>query len=311
MTPDDLDAILAGATDPAAATLARALREAWAEQEHLRELVERASAQVHAVAAERDAAEQRANRLALDINVRDAILDRAGAKLGWPSGLSVASYWRDRMEAAVDETAGRISKLENLVAQARESYPRAEVLRMLDAAGVEGVGIVDRVRELVSERDEWKRAAEKREVDGAALSSRLRADKATERQRAERAEQERDAALAAVDAVRADYAPRREPPTADEVRAVAGLWEHRGGQYVPGAPFLAMRELGSNETVPIVLHLDAEHDEVSIVTESTRGVHSEPLTNALHVLASWCAVGPTGPVAWSELARLVEGVRRG
>ncbi len=206
MTPDDLDAILAGATDPAAATLARALREAWAEQEHLRELVERASAQVHAVAAERDAAEQRANRLALDINVRDAILDRAGAKLGWPSGLSVASYWRDRMEAAVDETAGRISKLENLVAQARESYPRAEVLRMLDAAGVEGVGIVDRVRELVSERDEWKRAAEKREVDGAALSSRLRADKATERQRAERAEQERDAALATVRTLNADIA---------------------------------------------------------------------------------------------------------
>ena len=122
---------------------------------------------------------------------------------------------------------------------------------------------------------------------------------------------ERDAALAAVDAVRADYAPRAEPPTADEVRAVAGLWEHRGGEYVPGAPFLAMRELGADEAVPIVLHLDAEHDEVSIVTESTRGVHSEPITNALHVLASWCAVGPTGPVAWSELDRLVEGVRRG
>lgn len=32
------------------------------------------------------------------------------------------------------------------------------------------------------------------------------------------AREERDAALAAVDAVRADYAPRAEPPTADEVR---------------------------------------------------------------------------------------------
>lgn len=288
MTPDDLDAILAGATDPAAATLARALREAWEEQEHLRGIVERASAQVHAVAAERDAAEQRANRLAMDINTRDAILDRAGAKLGWPSGLSVASYWRDRMEAAVDETAGRISKLENLVAQARESYPRAEVLRVLDAAGVEGVGIVDRVQALVSERDEWKRAAEKREVDGAALASRLRADKATERQRAERAEQERDAALAAVDAVRADYAPRAEPPTADEVRAVSQLW-------------------GRDHAVRCVMWRSDEHGRWS-ESWNTEGcaadVKASPNT-------TYMLFGPTGPVAWSEIARIVEGVRRG
>ena len=113
-------------------TLARALREAWAE---------------------RSKADARADRLAYAVNTRDAILDRAGAKLGWPSGLSVASYWRDRMCDAVDETAARISRLENTVAQARESYPRAEVLRVLDAAGVEGVGIADRVRRLVSDRD--------------------------------------------------------------------------------------------------------------------------------------------------------------
>ena len=35
---------------------------------------------------------------------------------------------------------------------------------------------------------------------------------------------ERDAALAAVDAVRADYAPRHEPPREEEVRAVSRLW---------------------------------------------------------------------------------------
>ena len=41
-------------------------------------------------------------------------------------------------------------------------------------------------------RDEWQGVAGQREVDGAALASRLRADKAANRGRAERAEQERD-----------------------------------------------------------------------------------------------------------------------
>lgn len=150
-----------------ALTLAAALREAWAT---------------------RDAADARANRLALDINTRDAILDRAVQKLGWPTALSCASHWRDRMCAAIDETAGKISKLENLVSHARESYPRAEVLRVLDAAAVLPGSVVDRVQRLVERCAELTR--------------------------------ERDAAIAAVDAVRADYAPRREPPTADELDAV-------------------------------------------------------------------------------------------
>ena len=158
-------------------TLARALREAWAERDSAREsamadeVVMRmvahrlgmpldATAPLAAVATGAMAAvdklragSARADRLAHAVNLRDAILARAGAKFGWPSGLSVTSGWRDRMCDAVDETAARISRLENLVAQARESYPRAEVLRALDAAGVEGVGIVDRVRRLVSDRD--------------------------------------------------------------------------------------------------------------------------------------------------------------
>ena len=98
---------------------------------------------------------------------------------------------------------------------------------------------------------------------------------------------------------------RAEPPTAAEVHAVARLWEHRGGEYVPGAPFLAMRELGPDEAVPIVLRLDADDDGVSIVREDGRGVHSEPLTDALHVLVSWCAIGPDGPLSWARVAELV------
>lgn len=141
MTPADLDALTHGAADPAVATLARALREAWAE---------------------RSKTDARADRLAYAVNLRDAILARAGAKFGWPSGLSVTSGWRDMMERAVDETAAKLSRLENTIAQSRESYPRAEVLRMLNAAGVEGVGIVDRVRRLMSERDALRAIVEKR-----------------------------------------------------------------------------------------------------------------------------------------------------
>ena len=123
---------LVPSADADVATLARALWEAWAE---------------------RDAQTIRAHRASEALYPRNAILSRAGAKLGWPSHMSSASYWADMMERAIDETAATISRLENLVAQARESYPRAEVLRVLDAAGVEGVGIVDRVRRLVSDRD--------------------------------------------------------------------------------------------------------------------------------------------------------------
>ena len=220
-----------------ALTLAAALREAWAT---------------------RDAADARANRLALDINTRDAILDRAVQKLGWPTALSCASHWRDRMCAAIDETAGKISKLENLVSHARESYPRAEVLRVLDAAAVLPGSVVDRVQRLVERCAELTR--------------------------------ERDAAIAAVDAVRADYAPRREPPTAEEVRAVSRLW---------GRPVVAMllRTLHGPAVEYASLLLRVADDGVI-----EAGDHSHA---ALVDAESWLFIGPTGPVAWSELAALI------
>ena len=88
MKPADLDAIVASTTDPAAATLARALREAWAEQEHLRELVERASEQVHAVAAERDALN----------DARNVLTD------------AVATLTQERDEARAERRAARLDR---------------------------------------------------------------------------------------------------------------------------------------------------------------------------------------------------------
>ena len=216
-----------------ALTLAAALREAWAT---------------------RDAADARANRLALDINTRDAILDRAVQKLGWPTALSCASHWRDRMCAAIDETAGKISKLENLVSHARESYPRAEVLRVLDAAAVLPGSVVDRVQRLVERCAELTR--------------------------------ERDAAIAAVDAVRADYAPRREPPTVDEVRALAALnpwWSATMIRFPHGPGY------------------------EGVVAANIRSGPRLPWPR----LMTWLAIGPDGPVSWSRLAALVAEVRRG
>jgi len=97
---------------------------------------------------------------------------------------------------------------------------------------------------------------------------------------------ERDAALAAVDAVRADYAPRSEPPTAEEVRAMSQLW-------------------GRDHAVRCVMWRSDEHWRWS-ESWNTEGcaadVKASPNT-------TYMLFGPTGPVAWSELARLVEGVR--
>ena len=99
---------------------------------------------------------------------------------------------------------------------------------------------------------------------------------------------ERDAALAAVDAVRADYAPRREPPTADEVRAVSRLW-------------------GRDHAARCVAWRSDEHGRWS-ESWNTGGfaVEVKASPNAAYML-----FGPTGPVAWSELAALVRGGDRG
>jgi hypothetical protein len=88
----------------------------------------------------------------------------------------------------------------------------------------------------------------------------------------------RDAAVAALDAVRADYAPRREPPTADEVRALDAInptW---------GATVLRFRD-GTQQIIGI----------------TSASCASWPR------LATWLALGPDGPVSWSELAALVAG----
>jgi len=104
---------------------------------------------------------------------------------------------------------------------------------------------------------------------------------------------ERDAALAAVDAVRADYAPRREPPTADEVRAVSRLW---------GA-----------SNAPALLQIPRGLVTANVSAGARGGIvgWTEPDVRRVAAAESWLLLGPTGPVAWSELARLVEGVRRG
>ena len=132
MTPADLDALIESTTDPAAATLARALREAWAERDG-------------ADRARRDA-DSRASQLALAVNARDRVLDLAATVLGWPPAPTPA----EAIDAAL-ATVAKIARLENDLRQLRESYPRAEVLRMLDAARVPAGGIVQRVAWLIAE----------------------------------------------------------------------------------------------------------------------------------------------------------------
>lgn len=109
---------------------------------------------------------------------------------------------------------------------------------------------------------------------------------------------ERDAALAAVDAVRADYAPRREPPTADEVRALAGLW----GDGID-TQWVACFDADTHVATVVFVGFDFAGD---VACRSFVGSRLDA-----GAFATWEARGPTGPVAWSELARLVEGVRRG
>lgn len=100
--------------------------------------------------------------------------------------------------------------------------------------------------------------------------------------------QERDAAIAAVDAVRADYAPRREPPTADEVRAVSRLW-------------------GRDHAARCVSWRSNEHGRWS-ESWNTEGCAAEVKASPD---TSYMLFGPNGPVAWSELAALVRGGDRG
>jgi len=99
---------------------------------------------------------------------------------------------------------------------------------------------------------------------------------------------DRDAALAAVDAVRADYAPRREPPTVEEVRAVSRLW-------------------GRDHAVRCVMWRSDEHGRWTESWNTGGYTGYTPPTDA-----SFMLFGPDGPVAWSQLARLVaQGGDRG
>jgi len=124
---------------------------------------------------------------------------------------------------------------------------------------------------------------------------------------------ERDAALAAVDAVRADYAPRREPPTADEVRALAGLW----GKYCELQGDAAALVFTENVRphgvgpVPLLAWVTVSSADVVVCDDDGCGALSGRMVGGEDAEYVWRAEGPTGPVAWSELARLVEGVRRG
>ena len=122
----------------------------------------------------------------------DAIVARAASV--YPED---AGWDGDEAERALTTVTQHVPAL---AAALRGAWRERDILN--DARNV----LTDAVATLTQERDEWKHVAEQRDVDGAALASRLRADKAEQRQRAERAEHERDAALAAVDAVRAELA---------------------------------------------------------------------------------------------------------
>ena len=109
---------------------------------------------------------------------------------------------------------------------------------------------------------------------------------------------ERDAAIAALDAVRADHAPRREPPTADEVRALAGL---RGDGFDP--QWIVRFDADTLVAMTVSVGLGSAG---AIVCHDFAGTRRDPVE-----FATWAARGPDGPVSWSELAALVAEVRRG
>lgn len=105
------------------------------------------------------------------------------------------------------------------------------------------------------------------------------------------ARSERDAALAAVDAVRVDYAPRRDPPTVDEVRALARLWE------MCSAPALIRTSRGFS-----VAH-------VTWLADGGIAGWCMPDARTIKRAETWLMLGPDGPVAWSQLAAMVAQVQ--
>lgn len=107
---------------------------------------------------------------------------------------------------------------------------------------------------------------------------------------------ERDAALAAVDAVRADYAPRREPPTPEEVRALAAMWPRHDGAAV------VLLRVPSRTADLVTMHV------ASVIVEND-GARVDGYAAAdmdrLDRADGWLPLGPHRPLSWSELAQLV------
>ena len=103
---------------------------------------------------------------------------------------------------------------------------------------------------------------------------------------------------------RADYAPRATPPTPAEVRAVAQLQGHGHGV----AQVLVRRRVDGDTPhesyvwcAAWVRVIDAEVRPLSVLDRAVTNGEGQ-----------WSALGPDGPVAWSQLAAMVaEGVDHG
>lgn len=102
---------------------------------------------------------------------------------------------------------------------------------------------------------------------------------------------ERDAALAAVDAVRADYAPRARatPPTVDEVRA------------------LSVKQCREDVMAQVLVRDGLGDWYLCMLGVRSGAVYGLGRSDDLVMRRSdgWLAIGPDGLVPWSELARLV------
>lgn len=102
----------------------------------------------------------------------------------------------------------------------------------------------------------------------------------------------------------ADYAPRATPPTPAEVRAVAQLQGHGHGV----AQVLVRRRVDGDTPhesyvwcAAWVRVIDAEVRPLSVLDRAVTNGEGQ-----------WSALGPDGPVAWSQLAAMVaEGVDHG
>ena len=176
----------------------------------------------------------------------------------------------------------------------------ADMAAKLDAARAEAADRVLRaVVDVAEEREPEKPLPTHAAVEAVqrlrAELERVRWSEKEQRVRADRAEKERDAALAAVDAVRADYAPRQEPPTAEEVRALARLWPHHDGAAVV---LLRVLSRTGDRVAPHAVSVIVENDG------TVEGFAANDM-DKLHRADGWRAECPDGPVAWSHLAAMV------